>query len=78
LDQAIDANFPGLREGALILLNTRNVPLAHYVTADLVKSPGAGVGRPGKLRADGELTKYTFDNGRILWSFRLDGVEFEL
>jgi hypothetical protein len=78
LDPAIDAKFPGLTDGALSLTNTRKMELPHYTTAQLVKSASNGIGITGTLRADGEITQYRFQDGRVLWSFRVDGFEFEL
>ena len=78
MSQGIDDQFPGLEEGSLLVTNVRNLALPHFTTAELVKSPGAGTGRAGELRAKGELTKYTFSGGRIVWTFRVDDAEFEI
>jgi hypothetical protein len=37
-----------------------------------------GIGIAGTLRADGEIPQYRFQDGSVVWSFRMDGFEFEL
>jgi hypothetical protein len=52
--------------------------LPHFTTAELVKSRGAGVGRTGGLKATGELVKYSFASGRLVWTLRVDDWEFNV
>jgi hypothetical protein len=78
VDPKIDAMFPGLEEGNILVAGVRKLALPHQQTAELVKSFGSGVGRRGQLHVDGEFAKYSFEKGRIVWTFRVDDSELVL
>jgi hypothetical protein len=56
----IDAMFPGLEEGCVLVAGVRNLALPHPQTGAREFSRSGRRGR-GRLNLEGELTKYAFD-----------------
>jgi len=66
-------------EGAVSLAHTREVPLPHEQTADLLKRDGLGIGSVVSfVGGTGEITSYRVKDGKVTWTCEVADLEIEL
>ena len=66
-------------EGAVSLAHTREVPLPHEQTADLLKRDGLGIGSiVSFVGGTGEITSYKVKAGRVTWTVEVADLELDL
>lgn len=66
-------------EGAVSLAHTREVPLPHPQTAELLKSENMGIGQSvGIIGGSGTISSVRLKNGRATWTVDVEDLEVEL
>jgi len=65
--------------GAISLAHTREVPLPHEQTADLLKRDGLGIGSIGSfVGGTFEITGYRVKDGKVCWTCEVADLQVEL
>lgn len=74
-------HMPRINEGAVTLTSIRNIPIPHHVTAGLTKSEDMpmGIGRKVVIVSGrGEITGFSYKDGRLVWTVSCEDVEVAL